>query len=78
MSDEIINAKSGKYGRVNIVVPWDVKQSMLSWLQKSGLKKSQFFRTALMIGTVQLAEQLGVKEGSSNHFSDHAQQTARR
>ena len=78
MSEEIINAKSGKYGRVNIVVPLAIKQSMLSWLDKSGLKKSQFFRTALMIGTVQLAEQLGIKEKSDSHFSDLAQQPARR
>ena len=78
MSEEMIKAKSGNYGRVNIVVPWVVKQSMYSWVEKSGLKKSQFFRTALMIGTVQLAEQLGIKEESDNHFSDIAQQPARR
>ena len=78
MSEEMIKAKSGNYGRVNIVVPWTVKQSMYSWVEKSGLKKSQFFRTALMIGTVQLAEQLGIKEKSDNHFSDIAQQPARR
>ncbi|MDY6896424.1 MAG: hypothetical protein SVO01_13555 [Thermotogota bacterium] len=78
MSDEIINAKSGKYGRVNIVVPWVAKETMLSWFEKSGMKKSEFFKTALLMGTVQLSKQLGIKEGSSNHFSDHAQQHARR
>jgi len=78
MSEEVIKARSGKYGRVNIVVPWTVKQAMLSWLEKSGLKKSEFFKTALMMGTVQLSEQLGVKEGSNNHFSDLAQGTDRR
>jgi len=78
MSEEVIKARSGKYGRVNIVVPWTVKQSMLSWLKKSGLKKSEFFKTALMMGTVQLSEQLGVKEESDSHFSDLAHKPARR
>ncbi len=78
MSEEVIKARSGKYGRVNIVVPWAVKQSMLSWLEKSGLKKSEFFKTALMMGTVQLSEQLGIKDKSNSHFSDLAQQPDRR
>jgi hypothetical protein len=78
MTEEIITRKTGTYGRVNIVLPISAKQSMLSWMSKSGLKKAQFFRTALLMGSVQLAEQLGVKEKSDNHFNDLAQQTARR
>jgi hypothetical protein len=78
MSEEIIKARSGNYGRINIVVPYAVKETMNLWMQKSGLKKSQFFRTALMIGTVKLAEQLGIKENSEGHFSDLAQQPDRR
>ncbi|MHA1280380.1 MAG: hypothetical protein ACTSQ8_24685, partial [Candidatus Helarchaeota archaeon] len=68
MTDEIIRRKTGNYGRVNIVLPLSAKQSMLSWMEKSGIKKAQFFRTALLIGSVQLAEQLGIKEKSDNHF----------
>jgi len=82
MTDEIIKRKTGTYGRVNIVLPLSAKQSMLSWMEKSGIKKAQFFRTALLIGSVQLAEQLGVKEESKNHFvsgrCDFAQQHDRR
>ena len=78
MTDEIIKRKTGTYGRVNIVLPMKAKQSMLSWMKKSGIKKAQFFRTALLIGSVQLAEQLGIKEKSDNHFSDLAQQSDRR
>ena len=68
MTEEIIKRKTGTYGRVNIVLPINAKQSMLSWMSKSGLKKAQFFRTALLIGSVQLAEQLGIKEKSNDHF----------
>ncbi len=68
MTEEIIKRKTGTYGRVNIVLPISAKQSMLSWMSKSGLKKAHFFRTALMIGSVQLAEQLGIKEKSDDHF----------
>jgi hypothetical protein len=78
MTEEIITRKTGTYGRVNIVLPISAKQSMLSWMSKSGLKKAQFFRTALLIGSVQLAEQLGVKEKSDDHFNDLAQQPDRR
>ena len=77
MPEEIIKARTGNYSRVNIVVPVTAKESMVSWMKKSGIKKAQFFRTALLIGTVQLAQQLGIKEESDNHFSDLAQQADR-
>jgi len=82
MTEKIITRKTGTYGRVNIVLPITAKKSMLSWVNKSGLKKAQFFRTALMIGSVQLAENLGIKENTENHFvvsdCERAQQPARR
>jgi hypothetical protein len=78
MTEEIIKRKTGTYGRVNIVLPISAKQSMLCWMSKSGLKKAQFFRTALLIGSVQLAENLGIKEETDSHFSDLAQQPDRR
>lgn len=68
MTEEIITRKTGSYGRINIVLPITAKQSMLTWIDKSGLKKAQFFRAALMIGSVQLAEQLGIKEKTDDHF----------
>jgi len=78
MSEEVIKARTGNYSRVNIVVPVNAKKSMVSWIKKSGIKKAQFYRTALLIGSVQLAQQLGIKEKSDSHFSDHAQQADRR
>ena len=76
MSDQIIITKTGSYGRVNVVLPMPIKDQMLNWMTQSGMKKAQFFRTALMIGTVQLAQQLGIEvQGISNV---QGQQPARR
>lgn len=50
------------YGRVNIAVPMFVKQSMMSWIQKSGMGKAEFFRVALMMGAIQLANQVQAKD----------------
>ncbi len=57
------------YGRVNITVPMPVKQSMMDWIRKSGMGKAEFFRIALMIGAIQLANQVqakGKNEGFTN------------
>ena len=70
MEEKIIRASTGNYGRIYIVVPISAKESMMDWMKKSGFKKAQFFRTALMIGAVQLAKNLGIKEESDNHFID--------
>jgi len=76
MSDQIIKTNTGSYGRVNVFLPMPIKDQMLNWMAQSGMKKAQFFRTALMIGTVQLAQQLGIKvQGVSN---EQARQPARR
>ena len=34
------------------------KSSMLSWAKKSGMKKAEFLRVALMIGATQLANEI--------------------
>jgi hypothetical protein len=66
MSEKIISAQSGIYGRLQVTVPISAKSSMLSWVKKSGMKKAEFLRVALMIGAVQLANELrakGIDEG---------------
>ena len=76
MSEQIIKTKTGSYGRVNIVLPMPIKDQMLNWMNQSGMKKAQFFRTALMIGTVQLAQQLGIKEQTVNHIESGSSERA--
>ena len=68
MSEQIIRTKTGVYGRVNVTLPLPAKVSMLSWQKKTGMNKAQFFRTALMIGALQLANDLQAKEPNSGYF----------
>jgi hypothetical protein len=56
MEERIIKTKRGLYGRVNITLPMPVKTSMLDLQKKSGMKKAEFLRVALMMGTAKLFE----------------------
>ncbi|MBI9046519.1 MAG: hypothetical protein JEZ06_18660 [Anaerolineaceae bacterium] len=56
MTEKVIEARSGKYGRVQITLPINTKKKMIDWKNQSGLKQSEFFRTALMIGAAQVAK----------------------
>jgi hypothetical protein len=47
---------------VNVTLPIPIKSSMLELQKRSGMKKAEFLRTALMMGTAQLAEQVKQKE----------------
>ena len=70
MSELVIKTKTGIYGRVNITLPLPVKLSMLSWQKKSGMNKAQFFRTALMMGALQLANDLHAKDPDTGYFDE--------
>ena len=61
--DEIVTKNRGVFGKVQVTLPMQVKDSMLSWMRKSGMGKAEFFRVALMIGTVKLADQVKAKPG---------------
>jgi hypothetical protein len=58
MEEKIIKTKRGLYGRVNITLPLPVKTSLMDLQKKSGMKKAEFLRTALMMGTVKLSESI--------------------
>lgn len=58
MSEKVIHAKSGTYGRIQVTLPMDVKQKMLTWAANSGIKKAEFFRMALMMGAADLSEKI--------------------
>ncbi len=62
MKDEIVTKNRGVFGRVQIAVPMTVKDSIMNWIRKSGMGKAEFFRVVLMIGAVQLANQVQAKE----------------
>ena len=66
MENEIIT-KRGRFGRIQVTIPMDTKNKMLDWYKKSGLGKAEFFRVALMMGTVQLADQVKAKSTNEGY-----------
>jgi hypothetical protein len=62
MSEQVIITKRGTFGRVQVTLPMSVKNSMITWVKKSGMGKAEFFRVALMIGAFKLAEQVNAKK----------------
>ncbi len=59
--EEVVVTKRGSFGFIRVTVPMHVKETMLDWCKKSSMKKSEFFRVALMMGVVQLADQVKAK-----------------
>ena len=57
MTEQIIHAKSGTYGRVQVTLLLPVKEEILSWAKQIGVNKASFLRMALMIGASQLIKQ---------------------
>ena len=62
MSEQVIVTKRGIFGRVQVTIPMNVKNTMMLWCRKSGMGKAEFFRAALMIGVSKLAESVDVKQ----------------
>ncbi len=66
MENETVT-KRGKFGKVQVTIPFQVKDTMMLWCKNSGLGKAEFFRVALMIGVSQLAEQVNAKDQPINN-----------
>jgi hypothetical protein len=56
MEEKLINTKRGLYGKVNITLPMSIKTSLMELQKKSGMKKAEFLRFCLMMGTEKLSE----------------------
>jgi len=56
--EEIIQAQSGTYGRVQVTLLLPVKDEILSWAKQLGINKAAFLRISLMIGASQLNKQM--------------------
>jgi hypothetical protein len=66
MENEIVT-KRGRFGRIQVTIPMDTKYKMLDCHKKSGLGKAEFFRVALMMGAVQLADQVKAKSQNEGY-----------
>ena len=56
--EEIIKAKSGTYGRVQVTLLMPVKNEILDWARHFGINKAAFLRISLMIGYSRLVKLL--------------------
>ena len=56
--EEIIKAKSGTYGRVQVTLLMPVKKEILDWAKHFGINKAAFLRISLMIGSSQLVKMI--------------------
>ena len=57
MTEQIIQTKSGTYGRVQVTLLMPVKDEILSWAKQMGINKASFLRMALMIGASHIVRQ---------------------
>ena len=76
MEEKVIKTKRGLFGRVSVTLPLHVKASVLIIQKKSGIKKAEFLRMALMIGTAELSEKI-IEVEKSESGGDASQQPAR-
>ena len=67
MDEKVITTKRGRFGRIQVTIPMDTKLKMLEWHKKSGLRKAEFFRVALMIGVSHLADSVKAKSKDENY-----------
>jgi hypothetical protein len=56
MDEQVIKTRRGVYGRVNITLPLPIKSSPMDLQKKSGMKKAEFLRVVLMMGTAKISE----------------------
>jgi hypothetical protein len=68
-SEQVITTKRGCFGHVRVTIPMSVKETMLVWCKRSGMRQAEFFRVALMIGVKQLAESINAKQPQENYES---------
>ena len=66
MENEIIT-KRGRFGRIQVTIPMDTKYKMMEWHQKSGLGRAEFFRVSLMMGVIQLSDQIRAKKSQEGY-----------
>lgn len=69
-NEQVIMTKRGNFGFIRVTLPMPVKETMVTWCKQSGLSKAEFFRVSLMMGTIQLADQINAKESSEGYMEN--------
>ncbi|MBA4375690.1 MAG: hypothetical protein C0401_05900 [Anaerolinea sp.] len=65
--EQVITTKRGNFGFVRVTIPMSVKDTMLNWCKQSGMSKAEFFRVSLMMGAIQLADQMKAKDSHEGY-----------
>jgi len=58
MSEQVITTKNGRFGKFQVTLPLTVKQSIQAQIDQSGLRRSEYLRMSLILGSSQLAQGL--------------------
>ena len=66
--EKVITTKRGKFGFVRVAIPITVKDTILNWCRQSGMRKAEYFRVSLMMGVIQLADQVNAKEPNMGYL----------
>ncbi len=74
--EEIINTKRGQYGRINVTLPLTIKLALMDFQKRSGYKKAEFMRLALVTGYITMAHNL--EKNKKNFGNEISQQPARK
>jgi hypothetical protein len=56
-----MKVRKESWGRLTCSIPIFAKYKIMEWQKKSGMRKAEFLRGAILIGSVQLANQTGAK-----------------
>lgn len=69
MEEQVIQTKRGTFGRVQVTLPMNVKNTILDWRKHSGMGKAEFFRVSFLIGASILAGSLNARKPNVGYIS---------
>jgi hypothetical protein len=65
-----INKNGKSWGRLMVVIPMEAKLKIMRWQLKSGMRKAEFLRGALLVGANSIATQTGAKDQDESYFDE--------
>jgi hypothetical protein len=74
--EKVITTRRGVYGRVQVTLPLTVKTSLMELQKKSGMKKAEFLRLAIMTGYLNLSQGIEKNDRSPIPGGELSQQPA--
>jgi hypothetical protein len=63
-----MKVRKESWGRLTCSIPMFAKYKIMEWQRKSGMRKAEFLRSAILIGAVQMANQTGAKSPEDRYM----------